>query len=62
VNIRIEITQEELKALVYKRISEMLGDIPFNRDDVKIETKSTQNYKSEWEGKAGFRAVIEINR
>ena len=37
----------------------MLGNIPLNRDDVKIEVKS-KNYRSEWE-LASFRARVIKN-
>lgn len=62
MKLRIEVTQEELKQLVYDRMAQLLGEVPFDPKDVKIETKSQQNYRSEWESNAGFRAVIEVSR
>lgn len=59
MKIRIEITQKELTNIIMEHLSEMLGDA-FDpvRDNVKIEVKSKQNYKAEWEA-ADFRAVYE---
>lgn len=61
MKIQIEITEEELKSLVIAHLENKLGDVSFKREEVKIETKSTQNYKSEWET-AAFRARLEVNK
>lgn len=58
VKIRIEITEEELKKLVIQQIEETLGSIAINENNVHIQVKSKQNYKSEWES-ASFRAIYE---
>lgn len=60
MKIRTEIDEQELKKIALKEMEELLGDFPFNPQDVKIETKSKQNYKSERETDA-FRAVLEKN-
>ena len=59
MKIRIEITNAELTSLIMEHLSEKLGS-QFDpiRDDVRIEVKSKQNYKSEWES-ADFRAIYE---
>ena len=57
MKVTIYITKEELKKLVINHIEQKLqGD--FDPNHIKIETKSTQNYKSEWES-ADFRAIYE---
>ena len=58
LKIQIEIDERTLRQLVLNYLSNKLGDVPLNVDDVKIETKSTQNYKSEWE-QAAFRARVD---
>lgn len=57
MKLEIEITEKELRDMIYNYLSEKLGSIPFKNDDVKIEVKSKQNYKSEWE-QAEFRARL----
>lgn len=61
MKVRIELTEEDVKRLVRNEILDRLGDIPLEASEVKIETKSTQNYKAEWEA-AAFRAVVEVTR
>ena len=60
MKIRIEITKDALIGLVADHIEKQMGDIGFNLSDIKIETRSKQNYRSEWES-ADFRAVLETN-
>lgn len=60
MTINIEITEKELRKLVADDIEKRLGDIGFRTEDVHIQVKSKQNYKSEWE-EAAFRATISIN-
>jgi hypothetical protein len=57
MKLTVTITREELKKIVVDKIKERFnGDIdPIH---VQIETKSTQNYKSEWET-ADFRATYQ---
>ncbi len=57
MKIRIELTEQDLKALILDHIRERMN-ADFNPDHVKIEVKSKQNYKSEWET-ANFRAIYE---
>jgi len=58
MRILIEIDKATLIGLVANYIEAQMGDIHFNIDDIKIETRSKQNYRSEWEV-ADFRAVLE---
>ena len=60
MKLRIEISEADLKKLVLQDIQEKLGSVALDPDKVKIETKSKQNYRAEWEI-AAFRAVYEIN-
>ncbi len=56
--VRIEVDEKGLRELVLVHLSGLLG-VHINAEDVRIETKSKQNYKSEWESGAGFRATID---
>jgi hypothetical protein len=58
MQLRIEVTESELKQLVLAHLQEKLGNISFKAENVRIEVKSKQNYKSEWEV-AAYRAVYE---
>ena len=59
MKLRIEIDESDLKALVLEHIADRLGSCaPPSADKVKIEVKSKQNCKAEWES-AAFRAVYE---
>ena len=58
LKIRIEITEEMLKKLIYQELQNSLGEIHLDKDKITIEVKSKQNYKSEWE-KAYFRAIYK---
>ena len=58
MKIRIELNGEAVRQLIYTHLQEKLGDLPFADTDVRIEVKSKQNYKSEWE-RADFRAIYE---
>lgn len=58
--ISIHYTREDLKKLILKDLQEKLPDARIELHQVKIETKSAQNYKSEWE-QADFRAQFEIS-
>ncbi len=57
--MRIEISASDLKKLVLDYLREQLSE-ELNVENVKIETKSKQNYRSEWE-QADFRCVYESN-
>jgi len=61
MNIEITLTEADLKVLVRNELERRMGEITLEPSDVKIETKSTQNYKSEWET-AAFRARVIIAR
>lgn len=54
--VNIEIDEDTIKLLVLAHLSK-LTNTDLSEKDVKIEVKSTQNYKSEWET-AKFRARI----
>jgi len=55
MSIRIEISEKDVRKLVAEYIQEQTGTT-VAPESVKIEVKSTQNYKSEWET-AQFRVV-----
>lgn len=55
----IEVDESTLKMLVVNWLSEKVGSV-VNEEDVTIEVKSKQNYKSEWES-ASFRARVSKN-
>lgn len=61
MNIEIVLTEADLRNLVVNELERRLGDIKIESSDVKIETKSAQNFKSEWET-AHYRARIVIAR
>jgi len=59
MNIKIELSEHDLKELVIKHIEATLGDVTvFDENKLTIEVKSKQNYKSEWEN-ASFRATYQ---
>jgi len=58
VKINIELSQQDLIKLVHGFFEEQLSGMTVNPDFIRIEVKSKQNYKSEWE-QADFRAVYE---
>jgi hypothetical protein len=58
LKIRIEVNEDILRSLVINYLQDQLGAIAFKAEDVRIEVKSKQNYKSEWE-QASFRAIFE---
>lgn len=55
MKIEIAYDETELKMLILKDICDKMGTILIKMEDIKIEVKSKQNYKSEWE-EAEFRA------
>lgn len=57
MRLEIELTEKEVTQLVMNRIGRLLGGVNIKREDVRIEVKSKQNYKSEWEP-AMFRARV----
>lgn len=58
-NIRIEVDKHTLRALVRDYLAGLGVDV--EAEEVKIETRSEQNWKSEWES-ADFRATVEARR
>lgn len=58
MKLKVEITKADLIQMVLERIREKTGQENVSINNVKIETRSTQNYKSEWEF-ADFRATYE---
>lgn len=57
LKISVEIGEQTLKQLIIDYLKDKLNH-DLTEKDVKIEVKSNQNYKSEWEV-AAFRARIE---
>ena len=60
MKIKIEIDRAELQRLAIEAIRVLLPYAQIEDADVRIETKSQQNYKAEWEV-ADFRARIEVD-
>jgi len=58
MQIRLEITEAELKRLVIAHLQNKVGTIKLDENHLKIEVKSKQNYTADWE-KAAYRAVYE---
>lgn len=54
--INIELNENDLKELVRVHLTELLN-YDIHLEDISIEVKSKQNYKSEWEV-ANFRARL----
>ena len=61
MHFRIEIDEVELRALIFARLRDMLGEIGVDSTRIVIEVKSKQNYRSMWE-QAAFRAIYEIGQ
>lgn len=55
--ITATINEEDLCEIIADHISNQTGRV-VTRDEVKIETRSKQNYKSTWE-RADFRATYQ---
>jgi hypothetical protein len=56
MTIKIELSEEDLKQLILREVRSRINDDNLTLSEVKIEVKSKQNYKSEWEI-AEFRAT-----
>lgn len=54
-HLKFEIDEQTIKRILVSYIQSKLGDVKVDENDVKIEVKSKQNYRSEWETSA-FRA------
>lgn len=61
MKVSFHIDERELRELVIREFCNKVGVSvgQLNPNTVKIETKSKQNYRSEWESGAGFRASYE---
>lgn len=57
MKVHIEYTAQDLKELVLADLNKKM-DMNFTLANIAIETKSKQNYKSEWE-QADFRATYQ---
>jgi len=58
MRVHIEIDEQTVRRLVVEHLQKLLGSLAPENKDVRIEVKSKQNYRSEWE-QAAFRAVYE---
>lgn len=58
--IAIEVNEKTLRKLVLEHLRALVG-AHLAEEDVKIEVKSKQNYRSDWEP-AEFRAKIEVSK
>lgn len=58
--ISITVTKEKLRELVVNHL-QTLVNVDFDPKKVVIETRSKQNYKSEWEN-ADFRASTKLGK
>jgi len=54
--INIEVDENTLRRLVKRYLEQQIG-AELDEKDISIETKSKQNYRSEWES-AAFRARV----
>jgi actin-like ATPase involved in cell morphogenesis len=54
---KISLTEDDIHAAIAAHISSQLG-IDISTKDIKVEVKSKQNYRSEWEV-AAIRAEFE---
>lgn len=61
MNVTIEITETDLKKMIVDRLNKEVPGADVKETDVRIEVKSKQNYKSEWES-AAFRASISVSK
>jgi hypothetical protein len=59
-SVKVEIDEKTLVSMVVSHLQNKLGSVEISKKDVVIETKSKQNYSSEWE-RAAFRASVVVN-
>jgi hypothetical protein len=55
--LTVEIDEGTLRKLVIDHLNDIFN-VRLSADDIKIETKSAQNYKAEWEV-ANYRARVD---
>lgn len=60
MRLEVSINEVEMRQVLLEHVREKLGDVSITLDDIKIETKSKQNYRSEWE-EASYRATLVRN-
>ncbi len=59
VNIRIELTEQDLKKLVLDKLRSMLGDVELDEKLLTIEVITKENYRAnKWE-RGRFRAIYQ---
>jgi len=58
-SINIELNEATLRKLVKDYLQNKLGCVNIFDSQIKIQVKSKQNYKAEWE-EAAFRVMINI--
>lgn len=57
MTIDMEIDESTVRKIILEYLHEKLGFTTIQKDDITIEVKSKQNYRSEWE-QAAFKAKI----
>lgn len=57
MRIDIEYTEKDLKELIMADLRDSMPGMELTENDIHIEVKSKQNYKSEWES-ASFRGRV----
>lgn len=60
MRLYIELGEEDVKKLVLAELQRRLGEVTLDIKKVVIQTKSKQNYKSEWEI-AAYKVSYEGN-
>ena len=60
MNFKIEISEQDVRKALLRYINET-SPVEVKLYEIKIEVRSSQNFKSEWE-KAAFRGVAEGTR
>jgi hypothetical protein len=58
--VQIELTELEIRSALADFVADRLG-IEFTPEELPIETKSKQNYRSEWET-AAIRIKVGVNK
>lgn len=60
MRLNVELTRQELQQLLLEHLQEKFLCRDLKASDIHIETKSKQNYRSEWE-EADFRARVNAD-